>query len=176
MSTEGETQPPELTLESVSQVARAVTLQHGHHVPTLITVGSKETLVAQLPDFEDTHEGRVQQMTAIGVAVAQDADIGLLERVFFISEAWMSLAKDGKLPEILPSQDPARKEVLVVSSLDIAAREPDMVLFEMIRNNKGKLKRLTEVAPANEEGRQVESPLLSAFVYGYAMGLARPND
>jgi hypothetical protein len=174
MDKEREQQPQRLTLEVVSQTAQAETLKHGHHPPTIIAQGSEQSIIAPLENLDDTHEGRVARMMSAGFAIGHSGKFGLLEDVFFISEAWMSVGHEP--PKMSPSQDPNRIEVLLISGLKVIEHEAKMILFEMIRSKKGKLIRLKEFDLPGEEDRQLESPLLDAFIYGYAMGLTPPND
>jgi hypothetical protein len=43
--------------------------------------------------------------------------------------------------------------------------------MKMLRDPDGQLIQLQEFTPANEADRTVESPLLTAFAEGYALGL-----
>ena len=79
----------------------------------------------------------------------------------------MSLAHDGQLPETPPSQAPDRKEVLVISSYEANTRHTRMVLYEMVRDEKGILRQLLPFSDTEGRDEQAESPLLEAFVYGF---------
>ncbi len=170
MSKEQEQRPLELSLEKVIRLAKEVALRDGRHLPTVIAEGSARPAITQLAHLADTHEGRVQQLFVAGFILAQSRHVGELKQVFFISEGWMSLAKEGKLPERPPSQDPNRTEILFISSLKVRNHEAQIVLFEMLRDEEGRLTELKELQPAASGAAEVESPLLAAFVAGFEAG------
>ncbi len=94
-------------------------MQDGQHVPVLIVEGSKSLVVSQIQAMPDTHGERLELMRFFGQAAAKSGKVGKLEQVFLISEGWMSVASKDKPLEMRPSQDPARKEVLIISGLEL---------------------------------------------------------
>jgi hypothetical protein len=164
-------QPPEpVRLEHVVRLARETLLRDGYHAPTLVVDGSRRVLVVQITELASEHTGRVEQMVIAGRVVAREGQGGQLRRVYFVCEGWMSLARDGVMPGMLPSQDPQRKEVLVVTGIDVRTRQTETVLYEMVRDGQGELRELVDVdQPA---GGSADSPLLDAFVFGYTGGSA----
>ncbi len=97
---------PHFALENIAHLACENVLKDGTHVPTIIAQGSRGVLVAGIEDLPGTHDERCQAMASAGFAMAQSGKIGRLEQVFFITEGWMSVPSQGKLPDSLPSQDP----------------------------------------------------------------------
>ena len=96
--------------------------------------------------------------------------MGELQQVIFISEGWMSTG-EGPPPESRPSQDPARKEVLLVSNLTIRDHRSRMVIFKMVRDVEGELTELRDLQLHGEYGEgQAETPLLDAFADGFYIG------
>jgi hypothetical protein len=170
MSKEQEQRPQEVSLENVIRRAKEIILHDGVHLPTVIADGSARTAITQFAEFAATHEGRVQQMLVAGFVLSQTRQVGRLRQVFFISEGWMSVAEEGKLPDRLPSQDPNRKEILFVSCLKVRSHEVRLVMFEMVRDDEGHLTELKESQPAAGGSVVAESPLLTAFVAGFDMG------
>lgn len=170
MGHEQENSPSRPTLEIVTQLARESLLRDGNHVPTLIAQGSLNFIVAGLEDLDNTHEGRVRQMGFVGFALGQRDEIGTLEQVYFISEAWMSTGK-GKMPDHPPSEDPSRKEVLIIYGLSVKEREAELVLLEMIRDRGGQLIEIKEFPHTDVDNMTVESPLLTTFVAAYEAGM-----
>jgi hypothetical protein len=70
-----------------------------------------------------------------------------------------------------PSNDPARKEVLVIDCLNIQSQKNDLVVFEMIRNAEGALADLRDFGTSDDKGAlTAHSPLLTAFVKGFSAG------
>lgn len=157
---------PHLTLKDVANTAKTVTLNAGGHSPTVISEGDLKTVIMPLEPLAPTHEGRFQQLFLLGVALAKSGDIGVLYQVFFISEAWMSIAADDAPPASQPSQDPNRKEVLIISHLRVYPRTTAMTLFEMKRDAQGTLVALEDFSD-EADNRAVHSPLLQAFAIGF---------
>ena len=171
-----ESRPGRYTIEEVVSIAQEVLLEHGNHVPTIIVEGEKGPVINQLVPFPETHEGRRERLFIAGLMLAQSGRVGNLKQVFFISEGWMSLADETGPPQAPPSQDPDRIEVLQITLLEIEANHTDLVLFEMVRDAEEKLIELKPLEqPGVEEGGDVESPLLAAFVDGFGRGRARMN-
>jgi len=171
VSKEQDQSPKELSLEKVIHLAKEVTLRDGRHIPTVIADGNIQTAIAQLVELAETHQGRVRQMFITGFALAQSGQVGALKQVFFISEAWMSMVHERKLPDHPPSQDPNRKEILFISNLKVRSWETRMALFEMVRDEQGRLTELKEFQLPTSEAIEAESPLLAAFVDGFDVGM-----
>lgn len=173
-----ESSKPRLSLEEVAQFAKTVTLEDGYHRPTVIVEGALQVIATQLESIAPTHEGRAQQMFTLGAVLAERSDLGVLQQVFFITEAWMSIATADKPPEFLPSQDPQRKEILAVSRLTIQPPRTEMVIYEMKRDSANKLIQLEELEKniAGEPEAVTESPLLEAFAIGFLGSALKPND
>jgi hypothetical protein len=151
-------------------MAKEVTLRDGQHLPTVIADGSAQTAIVQLAELPNTHEGRAQQMYMTGFLLADSRQIGKLKQVFFISEAWMSTPREGELPTVPPSQDPNRKEILVISAMRVPDHDTKMAIFEMLRSQEGQLTDLKEYEPVTSENTDVDSPLLRAFAAGFDEG------
>jgi|SRR5579859_2556571 len=165
-----------LTLAEISQLAKEVTLEGGQCAPTLIVNGSEVVLMLNLLDIPDTHEGRARMMFSAGRDVARQSGIGNLRQVYFISEAWMSVAEKGKTLDRPPSQDPNRIEALVISGFNLESTEVDLAVFEMVRDSEGTLTELKDFQPETDEGEHAESPLLWAFAQGFKAGSKLHTD
>ncbi len=164
---------PALSFERVTQLAREILLQQGSHLPTLIVEGYNQMVVTHLSPLEDTHEGRAQQMFSAGYVLAEASVIGALKQVFFVCEAWMSFAIDGKIPTSLPSEDPSRKEVLMISNLKVQEQTGKVAIFEMLRNEAGDVTELREFQE-HFMATHADSPLLMAFIHGFDAGTNNP--
>jgi hypothetical protein len=177
MNKEQEKRPIAFTLEEIVRIAKEVALQHGGHVPTLIAEGNKRAFGGQIANLPETHEDRVRWMHSAGYALAQSEEVGDLRQVFFISEGWMIVGEEDGPPASRPSQDPRRKEVLVISNRSTREQESRLVIFEMVRDVEGKLAELKDIQlPGENEERHAETPLLDAFVDGFRMGLIDHGD
>jgi hypothetical protein len=161
-------QPP-LPLDAVVRTATAVTLRDGYHVPTLIAEGDRHSIVTQLRPLAPSSEERAQQLYALGAILAETGELGVLQQVFFITEAWLSLATPEHPPHFPPSQDPQRTEILVISRMGMQPPQTEAVIFEMQRNEEGALVNLEnldkQISP--EQPGSAESPLLIAFAIGF---------
>ena len=175
MRKELDPQPSQITLEAVARKAQEVMLEDGHHVPTLIVSGYGQVAVLQVRDLADTSEARFQQLERIGFTLAQQSNRVIPEQVFIITEGWMSTLAKHETPLVRPSEDPNRKEVLLVSDLNVDGYKSSAMVFEMIR---GKGQKVTGLRPMEmEDSDGTASPLLEAFVQGFAMGLLKkPQD
>ena len=145
-------------------------LEHGSHYPIVLVEGSQGGFTALLKEFPADHRAKVEEMARAGAYFAQhQGRIGSLRRVFFIAEGWMSLAKGGRTAEMRPSEDPNRKEVLLVSQIDVGKVDQGFVILEVRRGTDGKVVELKEMGQGMEDAR-AESDLLPAFVAGFRAG------
>jgi hypothetical protein len=158
-----------IRFEEVTQKAREIVRQDGSHVPVLIVEGSKNLIVGQLRDMPDTHGERLELMRFLGQLAAKSGKVGELQQVFFISEGWISMASEDKPPQNPPSGDPNRKEVLIVSGLEVQARRRMLKLFEMVRGPNQQVIDLPEISPPEGREGEVEIPLLDAFAQGFRL-------
>jgi hypothetical protein len=166
--------PQELTLEIVCQMAKETALRDGYHLPTLIADGHSQTVIVQITDMLSTHEARTGQMFMVGYRVANEGLVGILKQVFFISEDWMSTVRAAEDLRQMPSQDPKRKEVLMISGLKLNETEGRVRMYEMIRDSVGTLTDLRAFPDEGETPGVVASPLLDAYLLGHVAGLMGP--
>ena len=168
---------PQLTIEEVSQMARETAMRMGSHVPLLVVEGDLDRLLFPITEMAKTHEGRAQQLFIAGLMLARSGEVGVLHQLFFITEAWLSMVEDGKIPETPPSQDPKRKEVLTISHVNLLTGITHLAMLEMKRNEQGELQALEKLNETTSlsEVTTAESPLLSAFVTGF-LGLSQEVD
>lgn len=158
-------------LKLIKKTAEQTILHTGGHYPQLVCSNQNDELMAVGMDFPDSHQGKRLVMLKAGNEVGkQFSDI---DEVYFISEAWTSKAKDGKIPDVRPSQDPNRVECLLIHCCDLGAgaEKSKLLLYDMIRDKKG---NLTELKSRSDEDKpdEIDSPLMDAFVVGYRAGVA----
>jgi hypothetical protein len=147
-------------VQKVADLAKSIFLRDGFHAPIVITKGTKGGRAVLLEQFGDTADERIKDMFYAGAMLADKGNIGELELIVFVSEAWM-----GTNMYVLPSQDPKRIEALMVHSLDARTKEEQLLSFEVKRDPKGKVFDLTEmVLPKDGEPK---GKLLQAFQKGY---------
>ena len=156
-----------ISLEEIVSNAKEIALRDGNHVPVLVVEGSKNLVVGQIPDLPGTHGERVELMRFLGQAAAKSGRVGHLQQVFMVSEGWMSMASKDKPAKMIPSQDPDRKEVLIISGMQIKECKKQLRLFEMLRDSDNRVVSLEELMPEAKKEESVEIPILEAFVQGF---------
>jgi|SRR5450755_3810094 hypothetical protein len=154
----------EKDLEEVTKVAKEVITHCGSHPSTLFVTGEKGKVFTNFPDFGPDHEDKVRQMANMGVKIACQRNIGDLNYLIFVTEAWMSWLAKGK-SYVQPSKDPKHIEVLTLSTLDVPTHKQTMLAYQMERDKSGNLIELEKLPLP--DGVAVESPLLPAFIAGY---------
>ena len=155
-----------MRIEEVTGIACEVALRDGYHVPTVIADGREGPVIAQFQKLPDTFEECVALLRAAGEDVGSRGVVSDLQRLFLVVEAWVSLGDENRTPVTPPSQDPQRKEVLVISSLQVASQETGLVWMEM-RRAEGRLVALQDLAIPEHVKLSVRSPLLAAYAEGY---------
>jgi len=68
-----------------------------------------------------------------------------------------------------PSQDPNRKQVLIISGIQIKERKKHLKVFEILRNSDKQVIGFEALFPDKEENEIVKIPLLEAFVQGFQL-------
>lgn len=149
-------------VEQIIQLAKKLILEMGYHEPILFVKGTEKNLVLNFKEFGATSDERARQMLNAGANMAYKDNVGELEALVFVDEAWM-----GTNIDIQPSKDPKRIEVLVINTFDMATQEERLIVFEMVRDPKGKLIDLKK--PDLPEPGSVKGMLLPAFRKGYQM-------
>jgi len=164
---ENRQRPQPINFELVTQLAREVLLRDGFHAPTLIVDGSTNPVAIQIDQLAPTFEGRAHQMFVAGQSLAHTGSAGRLRGVYFVSEAWLSLGQEGKLPRLRPSKDPKRIEVLMVSGLEINSRQVRLAIYEMLRDRAGQLREIRAWEYPDNPDDAADTPLLEAFLAGF---------
>jgi hypothetical protein len=159
-----------ITLAEVISNAKEVMLRYGKHVPTLIMEASNNLVVTQVPSMPVTHGERMEFMRFVGQVAAKSGRVDQLQQVLLVTEGWMSLAKEDKLADLPPSQDPGRKEVLIISAIQMTERKKQLKVFEILRDSKEQVIGLEEFLPdEKKKDESVKVPLLDAFVQGFQL-------
>jgi len=155
-------------IKEVIDIAKQLMLRDGYHAPIIFAKGTKCRAVVALECFGNTADERAKDMLYAGAMVADKHNVGELELIVFVNEAWM-----GRNVDVMPSLDPKRVEVLVINSLDARTQEEDLIAFEIVRNNQhtvvdlkqyvlpGKVSTKGKLLPAFQKGYQMISPVLN---------------
>ena len=157
-----------ITLEEIISNAKEIMLRDGKHVPVLIIEADNKLVAGQIPDMPATHGERVELLRFLGQAAAKSGRVNQLQQVFMVSEGWMSVASEDQPAEIRPSQDPNKKEVLIISAMQMKERKKQMKVFEILRDSSEQVVGLEEFLPDEKKRDEtVDIPLLDAFVQGF---------
>ncbi len=165
----------DINIEFIALMAKEHLLEHGNHFPTVIAVGTNGKGIGQLEGELDSHEERIRAMRVLGKVFRKEGSIGQLQKIFFVSEGWMSVAGRAGGTVTRPSLDPSRIEVLVVSELDLQNKKTNMLLFEMVRDEKRELVEIRPYLENHAKGGETKSYLLEAFIRGYYESIAETN-
>jgi hypothetical protein len=138
--------------------AKQLMLRDGYHAPMVFAKGTNGKVAVVLESFGNTAEERAKDMMYAGAMVADRHNVGELELVVLVNEAWMS-------KNVMPSQDPNRIEVLTISSLDTSTQEQYVTMFEVVRNPRGQIIDLKQ--GQHLESTRAKGVLLTAFQEGY---------
>jgi len=155
-------------VQEITDLAKRSFLENGYHAPMVFAKGTETKVAIQLAHFGATADERVDDMLNVGTWLAYKHNVGELELIVLVNEAWM-----GKSMDILPSLDPKRIEILMINSLDVGTQDEYLTCFEVVRNNQGKVIDLKEgdlpktghpkgkLLPAFQKGYQIISPVMN---------------
>jgi len=156
-----------ITLEEIVSNAKEIMLRDGNHVPVLIMEADNKVVAGQIRDMPPTHGERVELMRFLGQAAAKSGRVSHLEQVFMVSEGWMSEPSEDKPTSLRPSEDPNRKEVLIISAIQTRERKKHLKVYEVSRDKYEQVTSIEEFSPEDKSEATVEVPLLDAFVQGF---------
>jgi hypothetical protein len=158
-----------VTLEEIVSNAKEIMMRDGKHVPVLIMEADNKIVAGQIPHMPPTHGERVELMRFLGQAAAKSGRVNRLQQVFMVIGGWMSEPREeGEF--IRPSQDPQRKEVLIVSAIQMTERKKHLKVYEVVRDQDKQVTAMEEFVPEASHETSVDVPLLDAFVQGFQMG------
>jgi hypothetical protein len=162
-------------IEVIASMAKDHLLKTGGHPPTVLVIGTRGTVEGHLEVDMANHQEKVNAMRILGKVLSKERKLGDLRKVFFISEAWISVpGKPGSNP-MRPSLDPNRVEILLVSELDMASKKSSILLYEMVRDQGGELREVIPYQFEDDKKGETRSYLLEAFVSGYNESLSERN-
>lgn len=101
-----------MSMEGVKEIAKECIQKQGSHQPQFIFVKDGQATVVVAP-FADDEEKEVMKTVMRKYVTEKRPDY-----YFYISEAWMSVAKKEEIGRKKPSEDPERQEVLIISKFN----------------------------------------------------------
>jgi len=161
----------QISLEEIISNAKEIMFRDGNHVPILIVEAGKNLVAGQIQDMPETHGERIELMRFLGQAAAKTGRVDQLQQVFMVSEGWMSVASEDKPLEMRPSQGPEKKEVLIISGIQMKERKKLLKVFEILRDSEEQVISLEEFLPEAKKDETAEVPLLDAFIHGFQTAL-----
>jgi hypothetical protein len=148
-------------VKEIIDLAKKVFLQDGYHNPMVFVKGTGGKVAVEVKNFGDNAYQRELDMLNMGTFVACKSNVGELDLIVIVTEAWMS-----RDLTMLPSQSPKRIEVLMINFLNVITQEEKATTFRIIRDKWGKA---IELRPLDKSSDfvEVKGHLLPAFVKGY---------
>jgi len=147
-------------VEKIINFAKEVFLRNSFHNPMVFVKGANGKVAVELKNFGDNSYQRELSMLNTGTFVACKRNVGELDIVVLVTEAWMSTNLT-----MLPSRNPKRIEVLMINYLDVSTQKEKSTVFRVIRNKLGKAIELRSYM--SSDSYEVKGYLLPAFVKGY---------
>jgi len=148
-------------VKKIIDIAKEVFLQDGYHAPMVFVKGDKGKVVVEIKNFGNDSYQRELTMLNLGTHVACEQNVGDLDLVVIVSEAWAN-----RTMQMLPSRDPKRIEILSINFLNVGSQEEKAAVFKVIRDRWGKA---IELRPYDESTDffEVKGHILPAFVRRY---------
>jgi hypothetical protein len=159
-------QPASLTLETVTQMAHELRVSTGACEQTIIIEGTKGRFVIPLTKFGSSPRQRLADIAKAGFILGIKNQVGELEQVFLMGQAWMSIGvrrlDDGQRS----AKKLVRGEVLSVSRISLLENKQGQVVEAISPNLAGKITEVERAALMSNT-----NPLLTTFVYSFSEGL-----
>lgn len=163
-----------LTTEQIVDHVREIMRNTGSVPPTVLVETQESGRVIAIPDFGDTAEERVQQMFEVGYAVGRLKELGRVLQVTLVTECWFSAGESAQ-KGIRPSEDPMRREGVLITSKRLQPYSTSFRLLEILRDDDGSYMTLLPLDTDGNDDMKIDGLLMDAFVYGYRIGSDRPD-
>ena len=142
-------------------------MRDGKHVPVIIMEADSKVMAGQIRDMPPTHGERVELMRFLGQAAAKSGRVNQLQQAFMVTEGRMSEPREEEGTLIRPSEDSNRKEVLIISAIQMSERKKHLKVYEVVRDQHEQVTGMEEFVPESPNETSIEVPLLDAFVQGF---------
>ncbi len=91
--------------------------------------------------------------------------------IFLASEAWTSTSNK-EMPKVMPSQDPNRKECIMVAGRTLAGECKSLSMTVVGRDSEGRMTKTDEqitqyVMTGSKEGSRIDTNILDHFLHGF---------
>lgn len=146
-------------------MAKETILEQGQHIPVLVLVWKDDMAVALFDGLPETTQEKQVLLFKTARKLTKKRTGKEIQAIHFVTEAWTSFCKvDEPRKYNAPSEDPDRKEVILVQTLTILDKQIKQTIrrAEMLRSADGKI---LDLLPHDEEV-EVQSRLLPAALVG----------
>ncbi len=155
------------SFDEIVSKAKEIILKAGRHDPVIIAEGRPDRCIFKVDALPVTASQRADFLYMIGLAMGEHDEVGELSHAFLIHEGWMSLVTKEDNENIIPSEDPNRIEVLVISAQQVQNTDTQLKIFEIRRNSEEQVIHLDGSRFNASNNITAETPLLQAFIEGY---------
>jgi hypothetical protein len=154
-----------MNISDILSMAKESIMKNGEHAPMLYVEGKQgDVTMAYFADLPATTLERQIMLFGLGREHGITHPDNPVQEVYFISEAWVSTAMHkGKPKYNAPSEDPNKKEMLIVLHLDGSTAKTTMHRFEMQRDGSGALMDLLTIP---DDLGDIHDKLLPSFLAG----------
>jgi hypothetical protein len=154
-----------MNISDILSMAKETVLHNGGHAPMLYVEGEQgDVTMAYFADLPGTTFEKQIMLFGLGREHGIAHPGNRVQKVYSISEAWVSTAMHkGKPKYNAPSEDPNKKEMLIVLYLDGSTAKTTMHRFEMLRDGEGAFMGLLTIP--GEMG-DMHDRLLPSFLAG----------
>ncbi len=154
-------------VDDITKMAKEFVLKDGKHGPTLfVETDAPQMLLLGMAEMPPTPAQRLSYFIAIGRKFGQEHAGTTIRELLYVMLAWASLQKVGDpAPRGRPSQDPNRKEMLVITHATITGTKVTYTtqMMEVIRANKKSVDLMQLPAPTQEGS----NPQLALFITAF---------
>lgn len=154
--------------EAILAVARDMLSETGVHPPTLWLEGMRGVVMAPIFCLPREQEGRLELVLEIGEWMATHGELGTLQQVTLIGEAWYWKRPVESEQQTPRAQTPERKEGLLLFELDVTLGTQLTTLYEI---RAGSVLR----PGPHFQGKATQLALLPALVAAYTRARSGMN-
>lgn len=120
----------------------------------------------------DQQELKDMMLQMVGAYISQELKIDDAAEIYFAAEAWASKDPKGGL---MPSEDPDRIEVILISCINVETKKVQAIVYEIVRNGDN-----IDLGPFGEHTDaafdMVESRMMELILSGYEHGIQSQRD
>jgi hypothetical protein len=159
-----------MQIEKIIQMSKDLILKNGSHMPAMhIEFKNGKSTLALMPTAFNTKTNfeKVQNFYTAGSMIGKEYPGESIAALAFVAEAWGSVpSPDNPNFEVMPSKDPKRVEVLIITSITLSEEKAKLHVVELIRDGQGKLMDILPWSDYDED-TVVDTYMLASFAAGF---------